>query len=412
VLPLSGSSNEEETQRISQSVGKRLILIATNVAESGVTLPDIKHCIDGLTHKRASVLPSGIHVIEEQPISQASSLQRRGRAGRMGPGKYYPMCTEICFLSLPRFISNEFESMPKYIPVISLIAAGLPANEILLIKDPEYQQILQELVQMDLIRKNESGYQVTQLGLEVSRYPLTIKSSVCLLKAMELFDVTPDKFTNRRNNFFDLLCAIIAVCMIDCKASCSNMFDVPREERKNRKDYITSGVYGDYEGSNDICVLIRIFADMMSNCLNNKGYVDYRKWCREKKIGIKFIEMAHRLFNQVSSIVFDGNRLTADDFTTVFNNSESLYRMMQPILANVYADRVFTLVRQYPKPMYSSVSGGTYAIDSTSLATMWMSVPVSVIALSETVIKIPGRPSLFLIGTCFPISGGGDDDDD
>lgn len=92
VLPLFAMLSAEQQARVFQQPpsGTRLIVIATNVAETSITIPGVRYVIDCGRYKEKVVRSaSGISKYEVQWISKASADQRMGRAGRTGPGHCY-----------------------------------------------------------------------------------------------------------------------------------------------------------------------------------------------------------------------------------------------------------------------------------------------------------------------------------
>lgn len=92
VLPLFAMLSAEQQARVFQPppAGSRLIIIATNVAETSITIPGIKYVIDcGRYKEKVTQSASGISKYEVQWVSRASADQRMGRAGRTGPGHCY-----------------------------------------------------------------------------------------------------------------------------------------------------------------------------------------------------------------------------------------------------------------------------------------------------------------------------------
>jgi len=88
VLPLHGDQSPEEQDRAVSPCERRKIILATNVAESSVTIAGIAAVIDSGLARVASHSPwSGLPVLEVARVSQASANQRAGRAGRTGPGR-------------------------------------------------------------------------------------------------------------------------------------------------------------------------------------------------------------------------------------------------------------------------------------------------------------------------------------
>jgi ATP-dependent helicase HrpB len=94
LLPLHGSLTAEEQDRAiapappSAASSKRRVILATNIAETSLTVPDVTTVIDSGWHKVARYdADRGIDSLELERISQASADQRAGRAGRLGPGR-------------------------------------------------------------------------------------------------------------------------------------------------------------------------------------------------------------------------------------------------------------------------------------------------------------------------------------
>ncbi len=85
--------------------GFRLIVVATNVAETSITIPNIKYVVDTGREKTRVYDPiTGVSKFEVQWISQASANQRAGRAGRTGPGHCYRLFSSAVF-------SNQFKQV-------------------------------------------------------------------------------------------------------------------------------------------------------------------------------------------------------------------------------------------------------------------------------------------------------------
>ena len=96
-LPLHSSVTLEEQRRVFMPVelGKRKVILATNIAESSITVPDIKYVFDfGLVKQLTADSSTGFESLRLAWISHAAMLQRKGRAGRVSAGHYF------CFLPL------------------------------------------------------------------------------------------------------------------------------------------------------------------------------------------------------------------------------------------------------------------------------------------------------------------------
>jgi ATP-dependent helicase HrpB len=96
VLPLYGDLSHDEQDRAIRpaAAGERKVVLATNIAETSLTIEGVRVVIDGGLERRARFDPSsGMSRLGTVRISQASADQRRGRAGRLGPGVCYRLWT-------------------------------------------------------------------------------------------------------------------------------------------------------------------------------------------------------------------------------------------------------------------------------------------------------------------------------
>ncbi|ETW04021.1 hypothetical protein, variant 2 [Aphanomyces invadans] len=106
VLPLySMLANDDQMKVFEAPPPKhRLVIVATNVAETSLTIPGVRYVVDaGRTKERVFDLKSGISQFQVQWISKASADQRAGRAGRTGPGHCYRLYSSAVF-------DNEFKT--------------------------------------------------------------------------------------------------------------------------------------------------------------------------------------------------------------------------------------------------------------------------------------------------------------
>src|SRR5699024_4479367 len=109
ILPLYARLSQAEQQRIFRPQGQaRRIVLATNVAETSVTVPGIRYVIDsGLARIKRYSWRNKIEQLRIERISQASANQRAGRCGRLGPGVCIRLYSEEDFESRSEFTDPE-----------------------------------------------------------------------------------------------------------------------------------------------------------------------------------------------------------------------------------------------------------------------------------------------------------------
>ena len=415
VLPLYTNLPQEEQDAVSRESTKRKIIVSTNVAESGVTIPNVMAVIDTMLCKKMSRDVSGASTLYECAIPRSSSMQRRGRAARTADycvGHYFPLMTKADFEELLKDYESEFMSLPKHIPVITLLSKGLPAKDVLMIPHEEYAKLASELIKMDVIQLVGDKHVPTPLGNQVAKYPLTIENTCSMLRAIKRYNVTKIDFDRRHDNFVELLQFVLGITVIETALACPNVFEVPPEYRRNRNDFFKSGALDRFVHDTDITVLISIFCEMMSDCYNqHTGKTEYRSWCKKNHVSTKFMDAAFRLFNQLWYLVFDFAKQTKNDmyqrdFAEVLGRMETNKKSMYEILAKVYSDRQFEAHRTHRGVNYESINSCRIvqgSLDNKSIARLRESPPEHIIALYNTTIAVPGKRPFTVLALAFPL---------
>jgi ATP-dependent RNA helicase DHX8/PRP22 len=106
--------------------GTRKVVLATNVAETSITIPGVRYVVDcGMVKARAFAPRLGADVLEVAPVSQAQARQRSGRAGREGPGACFRLYTEDAFRALAPATEPEIRRANLASTVLQLKALGV-----------------------------------------------------------------------------------------------------------------------------------------------------------------------------------------------------------------------------------------------------------------------------------------------
>ena len=174
ILPLYARLSVEEQDRIFKPHGARRIVLATNVAETSLTVPGIRYVIDtGLARVKRYSARNKVEQLLVEKISQASANQRTGRCGRVEAGVCIRLYDADDFQNRPRYSDPELlrSSLAGVILRMKELGLGDPAAfpfidppQARLIRDGE--QLLQELHALD-----ERG-QLTAIGKKLARLPL------------------------------------------------------------------------------------------------------------------------------------------------------------------------------------------------------------------------------------------------
>ena len=189
ILPLYARLSVSEQSKIfTESVGRRIIL-ATNVAETSLTVPGIRYVIDsGVARISRYSYRSKVQRLPIEAISQASANQRRGRCGRVANGICIRLFSEEDFLSRPEFTEPEIQRTNLAAVILQMISLKLgDINQFPFVDAPDPRfikdgfNLLQELEAVSTSKDSEFG--LTQLGRQMSRLPVEPRISRMLLQA-------------------------------------------------------------------------------------------------------------------------------------------------------------------------------------------------------------------------------------
>ena len=125
VLQLHGQLSPAEQKAVLGPSDKPKVILATNVAETSLTVPGVRVVVDaGLTRRDAYNPFSGLRALVTLPASQAAMTQRAGRAGREAPGSCLRLCSAAEYSGRPRFDAPELERADLAGALLQALAAG------------------------------------------------------------------------------------------------------------------------------------------------------------------------------------------------------------------------------------------------------------------------------------------------
>ena len=188
VLPLYARLTPAEQQKIFQPRPGRKIVLATNVAETSLTVPGIRYVIDSGTARISRYsYRAKVQRLPIEAVSQASANQRKGRCGRVEPGICIRLYSEEDFLSRPEFTDPEILRTNLAAVILQMLHLRLgQIEDFPFIEPPDGKAIsdgfnlLQELSAVN--REN----QLTPLGRQLARLPIDPRLGRMLLEAATL----------------------------------------------------------------------------------------------------------------------------------------------------------------------------------------------------------------------------------
>ncbi|KAK3127728.1 hypothetical protein QOZ80_7AG0577610 [Eleusine coracana subsp. coracana] len=170
VLPMHGKlSHIEQSLVFKNYPGKRKIIFCTNIAETSLTIKEVKYVVDSGLAKECRFVPSsGLNVLKVNWISQSSAHQRAGRAGRTGVGKCYRLYSESDFGMMQVHQEPEIRKVHLGTAVLRILALGVrnvQNFEFVDAPDPEaINMAVNNLEQIGAIKYKCDGFELTDTG--------------------------------------------------------------------------------------------------------------------------------------------------------------------------------------------------------------------------------------------------------
>ncbi len=171
LLPLFGDLPPEQQDRALADLGCRKIILATNVAETSLTIDGVTAVIDSGQARQLQVSPAtGLPRLELVPISQASADQRAGRAGRTAPGICWRLWDESSQRGRPVAETPEVLRSDLAEPLLQLLALG-EADDFRWLDPPPPDALANARRLLQLLGATDGDDQITPLGRELARLP-------------------------------------------------------------------------------------------------------------------------------------------------------------------------------------------------------------------------------------------------
>ncbi|MDP9806416.1 ATP-dependent helicase HrpA [Trueperella bonasi] len=200
VLPLFARLSGHEQRRIFQPGAYRRVILATNIAETSLTVPGIRYVIDpGTARISRFSAKTKVQRLPIEPISQASANQRSGRSGRVADGIAIRLYSEEDFASRPEFTEPEIQRTSLASVILQMASMGLGSVEDFPFIDPPDMravrsgiQLLEEIGALEPVTANARGavvgsgsHLLTDTGRALAKLPIDPRLGRMLLEAVE-----------------------------------------------------------------------------------------------------------------------------------------------------------------------------------------------------------------------------------
>lgn len=279
ILPLFARQGSAGQQKIFHPGKQRRVVLATNVAETSLTVPGIRHVIDtGLARISRYNPRSKIQNLQIEAIAQANADQRKGRCGRTAPG----VCVRL-------YDADEFEARPRYTEAEILrtnlasvllqmadLGLGDPADFPFI--DPPHQRYLNDARRLlDQLQALRSDGRLTRSGRRIARLPVDPRLGRILLEA------------ERNHCVADVLPIVAALSMQD-----------PRERDPEKRERSDQAQREFVDKSSDFLTLLNLWhcAEQARKDMSN---AEFKRWCKSHYLHTRRMQEWRDLVRQIGN---------------------------------------------------------------------------------------------------------------
>jgi ATP-dependent helicase HrpA len=187
VLPLYARLSAKDQDRVFNPGSKRRLVLATNVAETSLTVPRIRYVVDpGYARVKRYSPRQKLDRLHIEPVSQASANQRKGRCGRIAEGICYRLYSEADFQSRAEFTDPEIRRSSLAGVILRMLQLGLGRIEDFPFLEPPDERAIadgwQQLAELGAIDQDRK---LTATGRQMARLPVDVKLARMLVAAQQ-----------------------------------------------------------------------------------------------------------------------------------------------------------------------------------------------------------------------------------
>ena len=192
ILPLYARLSQAEQDRVFVAGNGRRVVLATNVAETSLTVPGIRYVIDsGLARVKRYSYRNKVEQLQIEPVSQAAANQRAGRCGRVANGICIRLYDEKDFAGRPRFTDPEILRSSLAGVILRMKSLHLGTVEAFpFLEPPPKKAIADGYALLDELNAVDDDNELTPIGRELAKLPLDPRIGRMILEARERQSLT------------------------------------------------------------------------------------------------------------------------------------------------------------------------------------------------------------------------------
>ncbi|KAI6800581.1 P-loop containing nucleoside triphosphate hydrolase protein [Hortaea werneckii] len=268
-------------------IAGRKLIVATNIAETSVTLAGVTHVIDSCRVKSKVYNPENeSYALQEQWISKAQARQRSGRAGRTRPGVAYRMCTETGYnTQLTDHTVPDILNGDMLRECLDILRMGRNPISFPYMYPPATETIVKALGilrRLKAVQLAAGKLELTSNGELMARLPVSVFSAAAILESIK-FKCSVEM--------------MMMASMIEVTEGGSNLWPKPKTDQEKADMAAKMRYFGSRKGGH--LMLVHVFLSWRS--ARQAGDVD--QWSHEYRIPVTIMQRVDTLFNQLVKLV-------------------------------------------------------------------------------------------------------------
>ncbi|MDE2086942.1 MAG: ATP-dependent RNA helicase HrpA, partial [Xanthomonadaceae bacterium] len=188
ILPLYARLSAADQDRVFKPGPKRRVVLATNVAETSLTVPRIRYVVDtGSARVKRYSQRSQLERLHVEPVSQAAADQRKGRCGRIGPGICYRLYDEADFAARNAFTDPELLRSSLANVILRMLALKLgEVDDFPFLDAPDPRVVADGYRRLAEIGAIDAARTLTPIGRTLAKLPIDVQLARMLVEAEKL----------------------------------------------------------------------------------------------------------------------------------------------------------------------------------------------------------------------------------
>ena len=389
ILPAYSGLQREDLRKIFEPVpaGVRMIVVATNVAETSLTIPGVGYVFDSMLEKSGGTSPSGGSSLVTQRIYRDSADQRKGRTGRDRAGRCYRFMTANTFSTIPATRPPEIQRIPLDSVLLEVLSNHFEPVQLLknYVSEERIESCMKLLHRLEVISEPIPGEipTVHESGTFVSRYPLSVRNGCFLYWWLR--------------NQGDIYQGVVLASLIECFGPSYIWWPNHRKTSQEQMTQFHHQMMALYGSENELAAYCKVWNLLMAKVRGmNADYYKISNYCRQKSLNHK------KILELISTIRQCLHKHDPRDIRYSGFNEEAVVKSAISFLKKAYSDRVYERYGLFhPAKYMNPISRNLFSLDTKR--NLSKAEPNSLVSLAEiTLVTAKGTVAIISINVpCF-----------